>query len=246
MQMKWITLATRFATLLITRSIRFATHPAVAGSSGAVTSTPSSGAAGPRRRHYRFAMVALYVTVVALSVLGERHSLPQVIAPVPEAKAANGEVSTFAFFPYSTPRPVANVRFADSKGGVRDLASFRGKVVLLNVWATWCGPCRQEMPTLDRLQAKLGGKDFEVVALSIDRGGQAAVSSFFDETNVRKLAIYVDASTEAQARLGIIGVPTSLLLDRQGREIGRVTGPAQWDSPEVIEIIKRYLTTPNS
>ena len=211
-----------------------------------IGSTPNPEGLKRRRRHYRAVVIALGVSVVVLSAIGNRLPIPQAIAPVPEAKAANGEVSTFAFFPYPTPRPVANVRFADAKGGMRDLASFRGKVVLLNVWATWCGPCRQEMPTLDRLQAKLGGKDFEVIALSIDRGGQAAVGSFFDETNVQKLAIYVDASTEAQARLGIIGVPTSLLLDRQGREIGRVTGPAQWDSPEVIEIIKRYLATPNS
>ena len=207
--------------------------------------TPTSEGAKRRRRHYRAVVAALGVSVVALSAIGNRLPIPQVIAPAPEAQAANGKVSTFAFFPFATPRPVANVRFTDAKGRMRDLASFRGKVVLLNVWATWCGPCRQEMPTLDRLQAKLGGKDFEVVALSIDRGGLAAVSSFFDETNVRALATYVDASTEAQARLGIIGVPTSLLLDRQGREIGRVTGPAQWDSPEVIKIIKRYLSTPN-
>ncbi|MDE2004229.1 MAG: TlpA family protein disulfide reductase [Betaproteobacteria bacterium] len=211
-----------------------------------IATTPIPERLKRRHRHYRAVVAALAVSVAVLSAINNRLPISQAIAPVREAKAANGEVSTFAFFPYPTPRPVANVRFADGKGRVRDLASFRGKVVLLNVWATWCGPCRQEMPTLDRLQAKLGGKDFEVVALSIDRGGQAAVGSFFDETNVQKLAIYVDASTEAQGRLGIIGVPTSLLLDRQGREIGRVTGPAQWDSPEVIGIIKRYLTAPDS
>jgi thiol-disulfide isomerase/thioredoxin len=199
-----------------------------------------------RRRHYGVAIAGLGLSVAVFSALGILHSLPRGSAPIREAQAANAEVSTFAFFPYHAPRPVANVRFADAKGRMRDLASFHGKVVLLNIWATWCGPCRQEMPTLDRLQATLGGKDFEVVALSIDRGGQAAVSSFFDETDVRTLAIYVDATTEAQARLGIIGVPTTLLLDRQGREVGRVTGPAQWDSPEVIDTIKRYLPTRKS
>ena len=97
------------------------------------------------------------------------------------------------------------------------------------------------MPTLDRLQSQLGGADFEVVALSIDRGGQAVIKSFFDEIGVQRLAIYVDATAEAGTKLGILGVPTTLLLDPAGREIGRVTGPAEWDGPEVIDTIRRYL-----
>jgi thiol-disulfide isomerase/thioredoxin len=145
------------------------------------------------------------------------------------------------FTAYASPRPIAAVEFEDGQGRKRALVDFRGKVVLLNLWATWCGPCRKEMPTLDRLQSQLGGADFEVVALSIDRGGQAVVKSFFDEIGVQRLAIYVDATAEAGTKLGILGVPTTLLLDGAGREIGRVTGPAEWDSPEVIETIRRYL-----
>ena len=97
------------------------------------------------------------------------------------------------------------------------------------------------MPTLDHLQSKLGGKDFELVALSIDRGGQAAVKSFYDEINIRALALYVDATAQAEDNLGAVGIPTTLLLDREGLEIGRVTGPAEWDSPVVIDMIRRYL-----
>jgi hypothetical protein len=98
------------------------------------------------------------------------------------------------------------------------------------------------MPTLDRLESLLGGNDFEVVALSIDRGGQAAVKNFFDEIDAQQLAIYVDATAQAGTRLGIIGVPATLLLDPAGHEIGRITGPAEWDSLEVIEAIRYYLS----
>jgi hypothetical protein len=97
------------------------------------------------------------------------------------------------------------------------------------------------MPALDRLEAKLGSDDFQVVALSIDRGGVAAVKSFYDEIDVRSLGIYVDSTTDAQAKLGVVGVPTTLLIDREGREVARYTGPADWDGPSVAATIQRYL-----
>lgn len=146
----------------------------------------------------------------------------------------------FELITFPKPRPIANVTFQDGAGRKRSLRDFKGKVVLLNVWATWCSPCRQEMPTLDRLQAKLGGKGFEVVALSIDRDGPDVVRKFFSETGVRSLALYVDPSMEAQSKLELIGVPTTLLIDRDGREIARHTGIAEWDGSQVIEAIERY------
>jgi len=97
------------------------------------------------------------------------------------------------------------------------------------------------LPLLIFVGTRLGGTDFEVVALSIDRDGQAVVKRFFDEIKVHALAIYVDTSAQATTKLGVIGVPTTLLIDPQGREIGRVTGPAEWDAPEVIDTIRRYL-----
>jgi thiol-disulfide isomerase/thioredoxin len=149
-----------------------------------------------------------------------------------------------AFVPFAKPRPLANIAFEDGADRKRSLADFRGKVVLLNVWATWCSPCRQEMPTLDRLQSQLGGADFEVVALSIDRDGATVVRRFFNETNVHRLTVYVDPTMEVQSQLSMIGVPTTLLIDQQGREVARYTGVAEWDRPEIAATIKRYLPMP--
>lgn len=187
-------------------------------------------------------VVVLALIVLAASAVGVWLSRePTATAVMPEPQLFSAAKRAFKFIPYSSPRALPKVEFEDGKGQKRTLSDFRGKVVLLNIWATWCGPCRKEMPTLDRLQSQLGGADFEVVALSIDRGGQAVVKSFFDEIDVQRLAIYVDGTAEAGTKLAILGVPTTLLLDRVGNEIGRVTGPAEWDSPEVIDTIRRYL-----
>ena len=152
----------------------------------------------------------------------------------------------FASMNAKSPRLVPNLTFVDGKGAPRTLAQFRGKLVLLNVWATWCPPCRHEMPTLERLQAKLGGPDFEVVALSIDRGGRAAVESFFDEIDAKALKVYVDSTTAVRNELALTAFPTTLLIDRQGREIGRYTGGANWDSPEVVATLRKYLAAPKT
>ena len=140
-----------------------------------------------------------------------------------------------------TPRPLPELNFVDGTGARRSLADFRGRVILLNVWATWCLPCREEMPALDRLQTALGGPDFEVVPLSIDRGGVSAVRSFYGELELRTLRIYVDASGEALTKLGAVGIPLTLLVDRDGRELWRVVGPAEWDKPAAVNRIRSHL-----
>ncbi|MGH7090756.1 MAG: TlpA family protein disulfide reductase, partial [Stellaceae bacterium] len=102
-------------------------------------------------------------------------------------------------------------------------------------------PCRQEMPALDRLAAKLGGKDFIVLPLSIDRKGAAAVKPFYKKLGLEKLGIYLDPSGRASGALAIPGLPTTLLIDRQGRELGRKVGAADWDGPEMTALVERYL-----
>jgi len=142
---------------------------------------------------------------------------------------------------HETPRELPEVSFTDGKGRAMTLSAFEGKVILLNIWATWCVPCRGEMPTLDNLEAKLGGPDFQVVALSIDQGGIPVVGDFYEELGLQNLRIYVDSEMRAPPLLGVVGIPGTLLIDREGREFGRKLGPAEWDSEEVVAEIRRYL-----
>lgn len=135
---------------------------------------------------------------------------------------------------HETPQPVPQIDFTDGSGAPHTLEAWRGKVVLLNVWATWCGPCRAEMPTLDRLQATLGDEHFEVLALSIDRAGADVVREFFDEIGIEHLGIFVDKTGKASRDLKIFGLPGTLLIGPDGRELGRLIGPAEWDTPEMI------------
>ncbi|HEX5092649.1 MAG TPA: TlpA disulfide reductase family protein [Burkholderiales bacterium] len=135
---------------------------------------------------------------------------------------------------HSAPRAIPEFTFQDEKGQPRTIGNFRGKLVLLNLWATWCAPCREEMPALDRLQQRLGGAEFEVVALSIDQQGVHIARKFFDETGIKALRLYVDPSAQAAFKLGALGLPSTLVIDSTGREIGRRTGPAKWDSPEFV------------
>lgn len=145
------------------------------------------------------------------------------------------------FILHEAPKPIASIAFEDGQGRPRSLAEFRGKVVLLNIWATWCGPCRREMPSLDRLQGLLGGSDFEVVALSIDRAGLEVVRKFYAEVGILNMAIYIDSSGKATRQLATVGVPATLLIDRTGRELGRLVGPAEWDEPDIVQFLKRVI-----
>ena len=162
-------------------------------------------------------------------------------APIPAVQTPAPEVMEFPFDLLDPPRPLPELRFVDGEGRPLTLADFRGKVILLNIWATWCIPCLREMPTLDRLEAKLAGPDFQVVVLSIDTAGVAVVKKFYKALKLKALGIYVDKTTRARVALGIAGIPTTVLIDRRGREIGRYAGPAEWDDTPAIEFIRRYL-----
>lgn len=151
-----------------------------------------------------------------------------------------GDASATLLNIHPRPREFPALRFADAQGQPTGLGAFRGKVVLLNVWATWCPPCVKEMPTLDRLQTTLGEPDFEVVALSIDSAGMPVVEAFFRRTAVKQLHPYIDSFHEAGV-LGTAGIPLTLLIDRDGREIGCKLGPAEWDRPEMAQPIRDHL-----
>ncbi len=156
------------------------------------------------------------------------------------ASTAFAETKPFMIL-HDDPQSLSDISFEDETGASLSLSEWRGKLVLLNIWATWCGPCREEMPTLDRLQEKLGGDHFDVLALSIDRGGVDVVRNFYDEIGIRHLQIRIDPTTKASRTMNVFGLPTTLLIAPDGKEIARKVGPAEWDAPEAIDFFKNVI-----
>lgn len=146
-----------------------------------------------------------------------------------------GEMAKFVL--KKAPEPLPEITFLDAEAKSRNLSEWRGRVVLLNVWATWCLPCRKEMPALERLQSALGSDKFDVVAVSADRGGVEAARKFFDQVKLTKLGLFADPSLRLTSTLKVVGLPATLLIDAEGREIGRLLGPAEWDSEEAKKLI---------
>jgi thiol-disulfide isomerase/thioredoxin len=177
-----------------------------------------------------FATVALIGAAVGVFYYLSQSSAPQTVATRAQPFAAAAK-----------PRPIPELQFEDAASRVHSLADFHGKLVLLNLWATWCAPCREEMPALDRLQAELGGPRFEVVALSVDQQGLEVARKFFSKIGVKALSLYIDRSAQAAFKLGVVGLPATLLVDARGQEIGRHIGPAKWDSPDVVGELRRRI-----
>ena len=144
------------------------------------------------------------------------------------------------FTRHAEPQVVPDIAFNDADGRPVRLSDWRGQLVLLNIWATWCGPCKAEMPSLDRLQAKLGGKEFTVLALSTDRGGPQAPAQFFSRESITHLKVFNDKTGEAAIRMKEPGLPLSIVLNEEGQEIARLFGPMEWDSPEMIAQLEAW------
>jgi thiol-disulfide isomerase/thioredoxin len=144
------------------------------------------------------------------------------------------------FTPLDPPRPAPELGFTSRDGTPLHLADFRGSVVLVNLWATWCGPCVREMPSLDRLQAQFGDR-LLVLAISEDRGGAHVVDPFLEKLALAHLAIFLDASSAAQQAFKVRGLPTSFLIDRDGRILGSLEGGAVWDAQDMVARLERYL-----
>ena len=156
---------------------------------------------------------------------------------------AKGEVAAVGIA--AEPKPLPELTFKDADGKPRTLADFKGRTVLLNLWATWCVPCRKEMPALDALQGKLGGEDFQVVAVNIDTRNLDKPKAWLQEVGVNRLGYFADPSAKIFQDLKAIGkafgMPTTLLVDRNGCELGTIAGPAEWASQDAVRLIETAL-----
>ena len=162
-------------------------------------------------------------------------------APAPAADRADTGVALGQFSPAAPPLPAPEVAFTDIKGNPAGFAGLRGKPVVVNLWATWCQPCLREMPSLERLQEKLAGK-LTVAAISQDRGGEKAVTPYLAKLGLDKVRIYLDPKSEVGKAFGVRGLPTSIVLDAEGREVGRVEGAAEWDSATMLAVLDPLVT----
>lgn len=150
-----------------------------------------------------------------------------------------GSVANFTAF--DPPRPIEQASFLDGDSRSLTLGDFAGRVLLVNFWATWCGPCQEEMPSLDRLEADLGGADFQVVAVSVDEGGIPVIDRFYSRLGLEHLEVYLDPTGAFADALKLTALPTTVLVDREGKALGALLGPADWDSPEAKALIRYYI-----
>ncbi|MCX7346804.1 MAG: TlpA disulfide reductase family protein [Alphaproteobacteria bacterium] len=190
------------------------------------------------------------ITGIYLFQAEGRKAAPESQAASPSLPGLSGiskdlATGTLAAFLVKPDRPaLADAAFQDAEGNPLKLSDWKGRVALVNLWATWCAPCRKEMPDLAKLQKQLGSDDFEVVAISVDRKGAEASAAFLKETGADGLRLYVEPTTAILNDIQALGLPATVLVDRQGREIGRLLGPADWASPEAIALVKAALAEP--
>ena len=160
---------------------------------------------------------------------------------------AKGEVA--ALVPSAVAKQLPEIVFQGPEGQPLTLANLKGKALLVNLWATWCVPCRQEMPALDKLQAAVGGQDFEVVAINVDTRNIEKPKAWLQETGIHNLTFYADPSgklLQVLQRSGhVVGLPTTLMVDANGCEIALMKGPADWASPDALALVKAALGRPS-
>ncbi|MFT6673786.1 MAG: thiol-disulfide isomerase/thioredoxin [Afipia broomeae] len=208
----------------------------------------------PRANAYRIRMTVVSVIIAAAAGMGgvygigglmrNAHAQAQCAPAVDLARKiapfAKGEVAALTMA--TAPLQLPDLAFEDSEGKTRKLSEWRGRTVLINLWATWCVPCRKEMPALDKLQETLGGKDFEVVAINIDTRDPEKPKNFLKEGNLTKLAYFHDQKAKVFQELKsagrALGMPTSVLVDGAGCEIATIAGPAEWASDDAMNLIK--------
>jgi thiol-disulfide isomerase/thioredoxin len=172
-------------------------------------------------------VLAAAIAAVLLVGLKDRAGGPELV----------GQVNAFAL----DRRAGHDVAWRDADDNPVALADFRGKVVMVNYWATWCAPCIRELPSIDRLQAALADEEFAVVAINVDRGGKQVAGPFAEKLGLANLALYVDPRNATGRAVGVSVMPTTIIYDRRGNEVGRMEGGAEWDAPEAVALMRWFI-----
>lgn len=187
-----------------------------------------------------------YAFFTALKVLVPILVIVAISAPLSRAEAgkSSSESTGIEFFVATHPPKAGPKTPFYINGDIeRTIADYHGKVVVLNFWAMWCAPCIREMPHLDRLRALLEPEGGEVIALSMDRGGVKTVKGLYETKEIKNLEIVIDKGRKLSREVVISGLPTTIIYDKNGYEVGRLKGPAQWDSADAVALIRTYLST---
>ena len=169
------------------------------------------------------------------------NSMAASAAPDPAALEALREGDMRKLTVHTSPQPAAEALFEAAEGGELGIADYEGKIVLLNFWATWCAPCREEMPALSALQRDYGGEDFEVVTVAAGRNPPQAMQRFFEEIAVDNLPLHRDPRQSFAREMGVLGLPVTVILDRDGQEIARLQGGADWASDSARAIVEALI-----
>lgn len=192
-----------------------------------------------------FVFVVVLVVAAVLGIVARQAMEGTVLTKVDVGQSGSQapsevfELSGQKFERWAKPRDVPDLQFSDPTGRPTSLSKFRGRMLLVNLWATWCPPCREEMPALDRLNARLGGDRFTVLTLALDSPAKA--DAFLQQIKATTLQNYTDTQGLALRTLGVTTVPTTLLIDAHGREIGRLSGAAAWDEKPALDLIQSFL-----
>ncbi|MCV6598369.1 MAG: TlpA family protein disulfide reductase [Mangrovicoccus sp.] len=181
----------------------------------------------------------LRALLIALTLMLPFSAFAQSAAPDNLDALAQGDMKKLVF--HSAPKPVPEIAFDNLDGAPSSFAAYQGKIVLLNFWATWCAPCRKEMPGLDRLNGEMGSEDFTVLTLATGRNSPQAMRRFFAQEGIETLPLYKDPNKAIGSQMAVLGLPITVILDRQGREIARLQGDAEWDSDSAKAILQALI-----
>jgi thiol-disulfide isomerase/thioredoxin len=191
------------------------------------------------RRPLALIAVIASLTVLTLAAVVQWFALPEPVPPI--EKRDRLAMKTLVWF--DEPKPAPKTAFIGPDGEAVKFSDFKGKALVVNLWATWCAPCIKELPSLDKLEEERGGPTFRVVALSIDKEGASVIQPFFETNEIRSLKIYADPEAKVKREFAPPGLPTTYLINRDGQVVAWFVGPTEWDSPEALKSVDRLMVS---